>query len=329
MSPRTARLACAAALLLAALSGCSGRASDSGPGSSIGTAVARKGDPQTGTLLESVAKPNWTVGDYWTYDFNGAPTTYVVQGETATDWIVGTDSDERAWADARDDVSRLGPQRKSDLAGSQGDERVEFFRWPLTTNERWTTRWDHQDVSIWVDVAYPGGATLQAETSGGIVYKYTYDAKTGWFGELHHYGPGGAPELVTLRLTTSGHHWKGSVIHYDSKVLYTMSGTSAGGDAKTLQPDASATDLWLTYNFTCGGGDGGLTISLLPADPGSATNAQGVGHTVSGQCVQQVWDQAVPGPVSRQWSLDYAAGAQTVSYNLEVLQRTRTATPVG
>ena len=59
-----------------------------------------------------------------------------------------TAAPDRAFQDAREDVSRLGPQRKSDLAGSQGDDRVQFFQWPLVDGKSWSTRWDHQPVTI-------------------------------------------------------------------------------------------------------------------------------------------------------------------------------------
>lgn len=325
MGSRPLLLTLAALLLAAGLAGCSGKSpSAAAPGS--GTT----GPSAPGRREEGWPLPTWAVGDAWTYSFNGQATTYGITSQTASDWIMDTDSDERAFADARDDVSRLGPQRKSDLAGSQGDERVEFFHWPLAENKTWPARWDHQDVTVTVVAVTAAGANLEARAPNGtLAYRYTYDSRAGWFGELHHFAPDGH-ELVGLLLEKAEHGWKGPGVRYALTSLYSSTGANVEqAESKTLQPDAAATDLWIGYHLVCTG-NGGFAVSLQPVDAAGAAGATGRGHTLSGPCAGVIDQQvAVPGPLTAPWSLTYDWGAQNVSWTLEVLQRTRTEVPVG
>jgi len=296
------------------LAGCSGgkTAGGSAPG---GMAAA---GPAAGNA--TLPLPAWAVGDAWTYTFNGAPTSYIVSGQTATDWVMDTDSDERAFADAQDDVSRLGPQRKADLAGSQGDERVEFFHWPLAAGATWAARWDHADVRITVLGIDGGVAHLQAVPAAGgkPVYDYTYDAKAGWFGELHHYD-GNGTELVGLKLTEAKHGWTGKVLRYGLKSLYSRQGNDSAADAAQLQPDATATDLWFSYTLACTGA-AGFTIAL--------TDSMGDADLAEGPCAAVTHQAPRTGQMDQPWRLVYSLGGQTASYSITVLQRTRTEVQV-
>jgi hypothetical protein len=327
-TPRPLRLLAAALLVALALAGagCFGK----GP-SSPEPATGPGGPSPTGegSAGEGWPLPAWAVGDAWTYSFSGDMVTYGITSQTASDWVMDTSSDERAFADARDDVSRLGPQRKSDLAGSQGDERVEFFHWPLAENKTWATRWDHQGVTVRVTAVTAAGAALEARLPNGtLAYRYTYDSRAGWFGELHHFAPDGQ-ELVALRLEKAEQGWKGPGVRYALVSLYAADGSGTGHqDAKQVQPDAAATDLWLGYRLDCSG-VGGFTVSLQPVDPAGAAGAAGRGHTLTGQCPPSVdWSGVAPGPLSASWALAYDWGSQAVAWRIEVLQRTRTEVPV-
>jgi hypothetical protein len=324
-SLRALRALAVAALLAAGLAGCSGKGPADGPSATGGPGPGPDGLGQA----EGWPLPAWAVGDAWSYSFNGERTTYGITSQTSSDWIMDTDTESRAFADARDDVSRLGPQRKSDLAGSQGDERVEFFRWPLAENKTWETRWDHQPVVVRVTAVTADGAQLEARAPNGtLAYRYTYDSRAGWFGELHHFAPDGR-ELVGLRLEQAIHGWAGPGIRYALVSLYASEGTDTGHlDGKQLQPDAAATDVWIGYHLECSG-VGGFTVSLQPVDPAGLPAATGQGHTLSGQCPPTVdWQGAAPGALSAPWTLGYDWGSQATSWRIEVLQRTRTEVPV-
>lgn len=307
----------------AALSGCSGGQAQqgAGSGSNHSSAVATRGDGPAG--LDQAPKPTWAVGDAWTYELDGQPTTYVVTGQTATDWIMETDSPERAFADARDDISRLGPQRKSDLAGSQGDDRVEFFRWPLSGGQSWTTTWDGFDVEISV----LGGDTTFQELSARVVgappedpplYTYTYDGGAGWFGELTRFEPDGSA-AVHLVLTEARHAWTGSIARWDLQTIQAAEGSNGAAVGGPFEVAAGTTDLWAEYHFTCTGA-AGWSILVAPANPGLAGPQ---GQNAGGQCVQVDFEdvlQAAPHPGT--WAFALSVGGETADFEYAILART-------
>ncbi|MEA3143845.1 MAG: hypothetical protein QOG31_1169 [Thermoplasmata archaeon] len=306
------RSAWPALLAVALLSGCaSAPAPPAGGGTSAPPQGAIAGDG-------ALPLPHWAVRDYWTYTIGSGKATYVVTADDGADWMVDTDSPERAFQNARDDVSRLGPQRKGDLAGSQGDDRVQFFQWPLTEGKIWRTQWDHQELSI---TAHVSGQTAQMEgrdANGTRIYEYTYDAAVGWFRSLKHYAPDGKL-LIALDLEGSGHAWTGNVVRYTLKTLYTAQGSNGGEDAKPLTPDVGATDLWLAYHLRCDGQGAGYLIALEPSS-GPPT----AGHTKSDQCAGNVdFEDGVPGSLATPWAILYAWGGQSMGYTIEVVQRTR------
>ncbi len=273
----------------------------------------------------SLAVPTWAIGDAWTYDFEGAAATYVVTSETATDWIMETDSEERSFADLRDDVSRLGPQRKSDLAGSQGEDRVEFFRWPLEANKTWRTRWDQQEVAVTVLGVADGKASLQArqvEGAGDLAYLYTYDSKVRWFSDLQRFGSD--ESLVTLRLTQAVSNWTGLVVHWTLDEVIADDGSDGASVAGPFEVPAGATDVWTDYHFTCTGA-GGYLVAFEPANAGFAAQE---GDEDSGPCAQVDWTgPVIVAPTAGQWVFAIDVGGQTVAYDFTVLVRTRMDMP--
>ena len=312
-----------AVTVASALAGCSG---DDGSGGDAGArdgvqglGVTRPDEPTPGAAIE---KPQWAVGDAWTYSFDGAETTYVVTSETATDWIMETDSAERAFADAREDISRLGPQRKADLAGSQGEDRVEFFRWPLEDGASWSTRWDGQPVTIHALVGVMGDAQLTAtDEAGNVVYRYAYDAESRWFNRLDRFAPDGT-QVVSLQLTKATRGWTGTVVHWTLVTVIEDAGPEgsppplAGGPFEVA---AGTTDLWAEYHFTCTGA-GGFSFVVEPANPGLGSQ----GRQDSGPCAQVDWaGTIVEGPHPGTWTFMVSAGGQTVAYEYALLTRTR------
>src|SRR5437868_1566344 len=101
-----------ALLTVLLLSGCAG----SGPTSSTTTAA-------TAPAATGLAVPVLHVGDWWNFTSPTGALSYVVSGESATEYTFDTDSSSLAFFNAQSDVSTLGPIRKADLAGSQGDGR--------------------------------------------------------------------------------------------------------------------------------------------------------------------------------------------------------------
>lgn len=322
--PRAPLLAAVALVAVVALAGCSGAGEAGGPRPGADVSA---GDPE-GARSGLLSAPAWAVGDWWTYGIAGsgvdpgAPTTYVVTADLGTDWRMDTDSDERAFQDARDDISRLGAQRKSDLAGSQGSDRVQFFRFPIEANATWATRWDGQEVTIRVEGVDAEGARFTARNATHLVYTYTYDAASAWFGSLGRHALDGSVAF-SLQLLDSGHAWSGEAVRYELRELY------AGGADATILVDVTdgATDLWLEYAARCTGGAGGYTVVVKPAD-GTDPAA---GHTASQQCTDNAFSGVVAEqPPAGNWLVSFTGGGQpdAAVFAMTFLQRTRTTVPV-
>jgi hypothetical protein len=329
-----ARVAVALLLVPLALAGCTGPSTSSSPGAGA-TAAAGAGDASAASL----PMPAWAVRDAWTYRSGDATVTYVVTADQGGDWFMETDSPERAFANLRDDVSRLGPQRKSDLAGSQGSDRVEFFQWPLTDGKTWTTLWDHQPVAITAHVA-AGVATLEAkDRNGTMVYHYTYDPAVRWFKELHHYGADGK-EVIGFTLVEAKHGWTGKVARWALQEVTHAHGDLASGpdSAVTFDVPLTATDVWAKLDFTCASGSvlGGVdpfpvVTSVLGVEPRGIGDG-GLPCPVDAHHEGSAGAPKAPpqGGSSETWSWAVVAPAGTVgTYNLEVLVRTLTMAPVG
>ena len=315
---RLTLLVMALALACGGLAGCAGDAG-AGAGDEDSLTATDDGRPDAGG---SLAMPEWAVGDAWTYDFNGASTAYVVTAETGSDWIMETDSEERSFSDQREDVSRLGPQRKSDLAGSQGDDRVEFFRWPLEAGKTWTTRWDHLDVAIRVADVVDGVATLEANlaSDGSLAYRYTYDAEQRWFGDLRHFEPDGN-ELVHLVLKEARHGWTGTIVRWDLAVVNASHGSDGATVTGPVEVPTGTTDIWGEYHFTCTG-TAGYLVAVEPVNPGLAGQQ---GFHDSGQCTQvDAAEILVAGPHPGTWAFTLEVGGQTADFDYAILLRTRT-----
>lgn len=321
-----------AALLVAGCGTAPSNGTPDGPGPDV-----------AGDAAGTIGLPDWAVGDYWTYGFNGSPTSYVVSGETPTAWTMETDSEERSFANLRDDVSRLGPQRKSDLAGSQGDDAVEFFHWPLTAGAAWTTKWDHAPVAIEVKSVKEGKAELEARLANASasdppLYRYGYDASVGWFSFLIHYAADGS-ELVNLKLSASGHAWKGTLVRWQLQTIFSDGGALPGpGASATYDVPLTATDVWVHGVLHCTSGVFNAGTSPFPFAGGITGQDDRGGGVVGEPCPsEQAWD----GPVGAPKAMAQGGTTETWGYavvgnpgsqgtwELEILVRTKELVPFG
>lgn len=326
---RGERWSVALAVLLA---GCSG----AGPGGQGGDAGTGPAGDEGG---EGLQVPGWMLGDWWAYGVEAgpggesAPTTYVITEDLGDDWWMATDSPERAFQDARDDISRLGRQRKADLAGSQGLDRVEFFQWPLTVGSTWSTKWDDQPVTVTVDEVTPQGARLTARNGTAVAYTYTYDAAARWFGELNRHGPDGQVAF-TLRLLDHGAQWKGTAVAWELTELLARHQAPASPNFglngyPRLQVPQGTHDLWMTYRLPCDGQGGGYTLRLDPED----LQAGDAGYQDSGPCDGPVTftGVVVEAPASATWTLALTYGSSPTpdGLDLELVARRLVETPYG
>ncbi len=232
-------------------------------------------EPVTGLAL-----PAWQIGDWWTYSsdgIEGGGFTLAVAGDTAQDWIIDTDNRDMAFFDERFDISNLGPQRKSDLAGSQGAQRVQFFQWPLTDLANWTTKWDGVDVTIQAHDLGDGKFHLKADSATGPYASYTYDNATRWVTQWTFYNADGAEQFKST-LQSSGTGFAGTLVRWNLVVAVEEHGPFPTGRALNVEVPTTITDVYMIANLTCT--QGAIAIAFGPLNQGAADQ----GYETSGAC---------------------------------------------
>ncbi len=271
------------------------------------------------------------VGDAWEWEAPWGIYTLVVTGETATDYIIESDGPDIAWFNEIEPVSTMGPQRKSDLAGSQGDTRVQFFDWPLSDGKQWATQWDGNDYKLTAAAKGDGVFEIQAHQGDILRVSYTFDPEVKWFREMTFYDENGTnSQPVKLREHITG--WSGAVARWTYEVLDedTITGPSTG-PPKTYTIPAEATDLHLEVDFSCTE-PGAVFFALGPAEaiPSIATGAESDGYTINRQCPDG-FSEAVTiseTPTEGTWGNLHAFASADAEISYRFLARTLVMAPV-
>lgn len=174
------------------------------------------GDPLTESDVQNgeILAPEWEIGDHWTYDSPNGTATIIVTGTQGGDWILETNDPELALIHSMADLSWLGTIRKSDLAGSQGSQRVKFFDFPLEDGKEWTTAWDGENVKIIASLEGEGRYRMEAEMGGEPYADYVYDAQVGYFDEITWIGLMDGQDWG-MSLTDSGQGFSGMIHRYE------------------------------------------------------------------------------------------------------------------
>ncbi|MEK6976425.1 MAG: hypothetical protein AABY18_08810 [Candidatus Thermoplasmatota archaeon] len=308
-------------LVAAALAGCSDSTSSSNDGDT-------KGTPQHGAhggmdAATHILAPTWEAGQWWTLasDQASGPFTHVVSGEAGTDWIVDTDSADIAFFDARFDISFLGPVRKSDLAGSQGSERVEFFQFPLNAGKNWTTTWDGFTIKINVTSVAAGKAQLEARHANGTLYaSYSYEANLGYFRDYSFYGPDGTTVAFAAKVTSSGKAFAGDLVRWTLEPAYEFHGPMVQA-AQNFDVSPGLTDVWASVAVDCPAG--AITLNFGPF----TGPAQERGFSANGPCPMAFAETlTISAPVQQEsWGVEQTSvpGATTAQLDLVILLRTQ------
>lgn len=242
------------------LAGCSDDAPSDAPGAAPGPSVG------TGGAERPLLPPAWRVGDWWNFtsDFRPEGYTLVVGADGGNDWLVSTDNPQVGFFDAAFDISYMGPQRKIDLMGSQGDDRIEFFRWPLTAGAKWTTTWDGAPVSIEASKESATRFTFRAARDDGSLYAtYDYDAEVRWFRQFNFYGPDSQLQFASA-LQRSGSNFTGDLVQWDLNTVFEARGAPEPFDGTLFDLPPTATDVYLSYSAQC-------AIGLLQLSTGPFT----------------------------------------------------------
>jgi hypothetical protein len=284
--------------LVVVLAGCA----SSGPGSPDAAA-----QEQAAALANTLQVPTWNVGDYWTWSSpqQDEPYTSVVSGENTDNYIMDTTSPNIAFFDARFDVSTIGLMRKSDLAGAQGSNRVEFFKFPMKAHLNWTTTWDGQPMKLHVMSVQDGVAMIHANRQDGTLYAmYTYVNKTGFFGEVKYYDATGTEVGFESKVTSTGDNFGGNLVRYQLDKLLERSGAANGAPA-TYPVPAGLTDVYGAFTVRCVTG----AFALATGPPsGPADNR---GFSANGPCPRALDHSGTlaAGPAQpEQWGYVSAAG---------------------
>lgn len=209
-------------VLLLALAGCVG----SGPSATTSTLDSGKlADEATGIEVAQdvpldaaeVPAPLWSVGDAWTgMSKNGEqtrPITLVVTMAEGDFYTVETTDPKTAGWDAMFDVSYVGRIRARDLAGSQQDQPVQFYDFPLADGKSWTTIWDGLEVALTATKS-ARGFDIVGTVDGAEYVRLDYVHDLRWFSKLEFaegYG-------ITLERVESG--WTGEIVAASAKIVY-------------------------------------------------------------------------------------------------------------
>lgn len=196
--------------------------------------------------------PTWRVGNGWVWDSPQIGTyTYVVSAADATTYTMDTDNAGVAFFDARGDISTLGTIRASDLAGSQGATAVEFFKFPLKANMTWSTTWDGLTVSVRVVSMDAETAKLEARRSDDVLHAaYTFDNRTGYFGELNFYDQNGTLSFGS-KVTSHVPNFSGDLIRYSLTELADYASDLKGAASTTYTVGPAFTDVWMSLTVSC------------------------------------------------------------------------------
>ena len=315
-----------AALLAAiALAGCAGADGEASPAAGPGAGGMGHGEHAGLDPGAHLLAPEHQLGDWWRWDSPqiADPYTSVLAADNGAEWVVATDNPEIAFFDARFDVASQGPARKSDMAGSQGSERVAFFAFPLTEGKTWSTTWDGEPMSIKALKVAGGVADIEARRADGTLYAaYTYDASLGYFGQIAYYDPTGATVGFEARVTGSGDNFTGDLLRWTLEVEYETHGPITPG-LVGFDVDTGITDVWVDFHVACSAGAVSINVGALTGIQ------QERGYSVNGPCpaaVSQTFTLPPPAQDDEAWGAAIAVAPQATQGTLDIIVLSRTAT---
>lgn len=323
-----------ALLATAALAGCADE--PAAPDSDLGPARPGNGLHGGHDAQIHLLAPNWTLGDWWTWtspQIDG-PYTSVLAADAGSDWLMATDHPDIAWFNTRFDIASLGDVRKSDLAGSQGSTRVQFFQFPLTAEKTWSTTWDEQAITVTVLAVEDAVATLEARRADGTLYAaYTYDDARGYFGQIAYYDAAGTTVGYEAKITDSGSGFTKDLVRWEFTTVFEDSGAISGpGFAQNFPVPLTATDVFADIFVACTAGTFMAGVAPLPVVHAVAgLDDRGMG-TTTGACPLNVAFSGsvgepratVPGATDEQWGFSGMADPTAAgTYTMNIYVRTK------
>jgi hypothetical protein len=304
---RTAALALVTAMMVA---GCTGADADID-----GTDPSR--DPAS---FVGLSAPTWQLGDHWTYSFSfGGQARFIVTGEEGTDWILDTDDKDFAFFhQAIEEVSTLGRVAKTDLSGTQGNDRVKYFDWPLQDGKTWSMTWDGETFQVTAHQQSETRFLMEAVQDGTVRRTYVYDDTVRWLRTVTFLDEDGnmAGEGT---LQSSGRNHTGDYVRWDLPLDYrtTISMGEAFTDFFTVSEGVD--EMWYDLALTCSpeGIEEDNGFLLLRAIPREAPTG---GLDASGPCPFTRAEQGVLPPTPGDWTVNVLSGG--ASGHLRMVART-------
>ncbi|MEK6986047.1 MAG: hypothetical protein AABX89_06670 [Candidatus Thermoplasmatota archaeon] len=318
------------------LSGCAGSSEEaSGSTGPDGTPVATDA---------GIAAPTWELGDSWNFTGPFGSFDYVVSAVGASDYTIDTTARGLAWFNTRSDISTMGDIRISDLAGSQGSTRVQFFDWPLRDNKTWSLTIDEGQGGGTLDVTAkrtgPETFAMTARFDNGTAYmSYIYDNRTKWFSELDFKDPQGNSGFK-ITLARKGTAFAGDLVRWEFDTIVEDTGDLAsipGAGTSFYNVPLTATDVYVDVELHCTAGFAGAGTAPAPfvgslagtddrgaGDPGAPCPLDVSFHGVAGE------SRSLPNGMGELWGHDLVGGPGTTgTYALAIYVRTATLFKVG
>lgn len=291
-------------LVVTLLAGCTdGAEIDAEPG---------EGGPENGgsgeagpedAVLTGEEPAEWDIGHYWVYKTSfGDDFPLVVTEDQGTDWFLDTPDMDTAWFNERDPISYLGSVRKADLAGSQGNERVRYFDFPLEEDKEWTTSWDGVERRV-VTVEANETFFFEAYEEDMVVVAYDYGPEVGWFTEVTFFDNETGEEDFSMELTAHETDWQGEVFRWDAEkhLDLTVSTIIMSGASSSFSVQEGVEELWTRVLYWCESDDPELSMfqflmTPMPVSPGQEFH-------LAEECMEAEEIQVTEDPVASEWQV--------------------------
>lgn len=298
-------------LIVTALSGCS----DGG---------AQNDALDTGDMTQSMVEaPTWSLGQYWSYtDSLGQAYSLVVAEDQGGDWVVLPNDKQIARFDALFDISFVGKTRKSDLAGSQGSDRIQFYDFPLVDGKSWNTDWDGEGRTAVAHAQDDGTFHVVVhqtpDTASPEFATYTYDPTVQHFSRITFFDENGTVGY-DAELTGQGPAFSGTLYRFGAASdLFLADNTGPGISQGIFSTTGEPGELFLRAILDCNGEQGAILFAIQPPqEDGSAPPTPPIpgadGNVLIGNdspCPEATDDQSIllEDPDAGDWRFDAVLG---------------------
>jgi hypothetical protein len=252
-----------------------------------------------------LAPANWTEGRWWTYtttspDGAGDDMDLAVTAVSADAYTLDTSSRQTAGFEAEFDISFIGPIRVSDLAGRQGDDVVEYFRFPLEEGKNWTTPWDGVERTVRIVSVSERTVELAAEEDGVVMVEYSYSLDAGFFGRMVFFDAAGEATFGN-QLKDFGGNYSEPLVRATVEELWNEGDdTGSGGSMGPFGVAADTHELVIRYAADCLNATNGHWGFM--ATPTGSQAPQQDGFEQHGLCSEPVaGEEVIDAPVAGNW----------------------------